>query len=88
MEKENNQKIDLKSLFVHIEWVIIMVTLIGGFLMIDNKIDQNNIYANQRIDQVNARTDQLYQMWSDMQKEISDTQKEIKDLYISNKNKG
>jgi hypothetical protein len=45
-----------------IGWVTLMVTLIGGFVMLDSKID--------RLSELQcARTDKLYEMFIDLVKE-------------------
>lgn len=41
-----------KNMFVHFEFVIMMVTLIGGFYLIDVKIERQG-----------ERTDKLYEMF-------------------------
>lgn len=42
----------------HVEWVILLFTLIGGFYMIDGKIERQS-----------SRTDRLYEMFIDLIKE-------------------
>lgn len=55
--------------FVHAEWVVVLVTLLGGFYALDgkmeqrftyldSKIEQQALYTNTRIDQANSRIDQ------------------------------
>jgi hypothetical protein len=41
-----------KNWFVHVEWVVVLVTLLGGFYMLDGKIERQG-----------ARTDRLYEMY-------------------------
>jgi hypothetical protein len=48
-----------KNWFVHVEWVVVLVTLLGGFYLLDGKIERQG-----------ARTDRLYEMYVDTQKEI------------------
>lgn len=48
-----------KNWFVHIEWVVVLVTLLGGFYLLDGKIERQG-----------QRTDRLYEMWCETQKEI------------------
>lgn len=55
--------------FIHVELVIVLITIIGGFYMIDNKIENHCSMLTARIDQVNSRTDQLYTMFIDLVKE-------------------
>lgn len=43
----------------HIEWAVLLFTLIGGFYMLDGKIERQS-----------QRTDRLYEMYCDTQKEI------------------
>lgn len=51
MENRNNW-------FVHVEWVVVLVTLLGGFYLIDGKIERQG-----------QRTDRLYEMFIDLIKE-------------------
>ena len=51
MENKNNW-------FVHIEWVVVLVTLLGGFYLLDGKIERQG-----------QRTDRLYEMFIDLLKE-------------------
>jgi len=44
--------------FVHIEWVVVLVTLLGGFYLLDGKIERQG-----------ERTDRLYEMFIDLIKE-------------------
>lgn len=53
---------EYKNWFIHVEWVVMLVTLIGGFYMIDNKIDRH-------MELQCARTDRLYEMFIDLIKE-------------------
>jgi len=48
-----------KNWFVHVEWVVVLVTLLVGFYLLDGKIERQG-----------ARTDRLYEMYVDTQKEI------------------
>lgn len=58
-----------KGLFFHLEMIVLFLTLIGGFYMLDNKIESQCGIQTARVDQVNARTDQLYQMFIELLKE-------------------
>jgi len=49
---------NVSSKFVHFEFVVILVTLIGGFYLLDAKIERQG-----------ARTDRLYEMFVDLLKE-------------------
>ncbi len=50
-----------KNWFAHIEWVVVMITLLGGFYTLDGKIERQG-----------ARTDRLYEMFCDLQKQMKD----------------
>lgn len=53
-----NKMNDTKNWFVHVEWVVVLVTLLGGFYMLDGKIERQA-----------ERTDRLYEMFIDLLKE-------------------
>lgn len=44
-----------RSWFVHLEFVVILVTIIGGFVMLESKLDRQS-----------ERTDTLYVMFIDL----------------------
>ena len=50
-----------KNWFVHVEWVVVLVTLLGGFYLLDGKIERQG-----------SRTDRLYEMYCDVQKQMKD----------------
>ena len=47
-----------KNWFIHVEWVVVLVTLLGGFYLLDGKIERQG-----------ERTDRLYEMFIDLIKE-------------------
>jgi hypothetical protein len=47
-----------KNWFVHVEWVVVLITLLGGFYLLDGKIERQG-----------SRTDRLYEMFIDLLKE-------------------
>lgn len=48
-----------RNWFVHVEWAVVLVTLLGGFYMLDGKIERQG-----------SRVDRLYEMYCDMQREM------------------
>lgn len=54
-----------KNWFVHVEWVVVLVTLLGGFYLLDGKIERSTLAQS-------ARTDRLYEMYCDVQKQMKD----------------
>lgn len=50
---------------IHAEFIVIFITLLGGYFMIEQQISTQTA----RIDQINTRTDLLYQMFIDVIKE-------------------
>lgn len=54
MEPMTNQK----HWTTHVEFVVLLVTLIGGFYLLDGKVERQG-----------ARTDKLYEMFIDLLKE-------------------
>ena len=53
------------SWFIHVEWVVLLLTLLGGFYMLDNKIERNTAALS-------ARSDRLYEMFIQVHDEIKD----------------
>lgn len=49
---------DSKHWTTHVEFVVLLVTLIGGFYLLDGKIERQS-----------SRTDRLYEMFIDLLKE-------------------
>jgi hypothetical protein len=47
-----------KNWFVHVEWVVVLITLLGGFYLLDGKIERQG-----------ATTDRLYEMFIDLLKD-------------------
>lgn len=62
-----------KNWFVHVEWVVVLVTLLGGFYLLDGKIERQG-----------ARTDRLYELYcearDDSNKKWAETLIEIKNI--------
>jgi hypothetical protein len=67
MEKMDNSK----HWTTHVEFMVLLVTLVGGFYTLDGKIERSTT-------QQSARTDRLYEMYCEIQKEIRDLYKEKK----------
>ena len=44
--------------FIHVEWVVLLITLLGGFYLLDGKIERQG-----------QRTDRLYEMFIDLLKD-------------------
>ncbi len=63
MEKNVEEKKENMSIwFIHLEFVILLITLIGGVYLLDGKIERQNQTQC-------ARTDRLYEMFIDLLKE-------------------
>lgn len=64
-----------KDWFVHIEWVVVLITLLGGFYTLDSKIERQG-----------HRCDKLYEIWVENSKEIQrsreDSNKKWEELLI------
>ena len=56
---------ETKNWMVHVEFLVLLVTLIGGFYLLDGKIERQSV-----------RTDQLYSVWCETTKQLSDYRKE------------
>lgn len=66
-----------QSWSIHAEFVILLVTLIGGFYLLDGKIERQG-------ERQGARTDRLYEMFCSVQSQMKDELIEIrKDMYES-----
>lgn len=63
-----------KNWFVHVEWVVVLVTLLGGFYLLDGKIERQG-----------ARTDRLYEMFCEVQKQWAQDSNNMKDEIINMK---
>lgn len=66
----------MKDWKMHIEFFILMITMLGGFYTIDSKIERQIFATHERIDRTNdridhqcERTDKLYEMFVDLLKE-------------------
>jgi len=57
-----------KNWGTHAEFLITLLTLLGGFYMLDSKIDR----AGEKTAQQSARTDKVYEMFVEMQKELKE----------------
>lgn len=69
-----------QSWSIHAEFVILLVTLIGGFYLLDGKIERQG-------ERQGERTDKLYEMFCSLQSQMKDEIIEIrKDMYESRRN--
>jgi len=55
-----------KNWFVHVEWVVVLVTLLGGFYLLDGKIERVGERLDRHQEAQAARTDRLYEMFIDL----------------------
>lgn len=66
MEKEENKDEKSRSTIIgfkqHMDTAVVLVTLIGGFYLIDGKIERQSVTQSQR-------TDRLYEMFIELVKE-------------------
>ena len=60
---------ETKHWTIHAEFVILLVTLLGGFYLLDGKIERTTDAQSSRIAAQAARTDRLYEMFIDLVKE-------------------
>jgi hypothetical protein len=54
-----------KNFTGHVEFVVLLITLIGGFYLLDGKIERQS-------ERQSERTDKLYEMFIQVQNEIKD----------------
>jgi hypothetical protein len=59
-----------KNWFSHVEWAVLLVTLLGGFYMLDGKIERQG-----------QRTDRLYEMFCDIQQQFKDEMLKMNDRH-------
>ncbi len=76
---EDSQKIDKNIVMQHVEWAVLMITILGAVYTMDGKVER-------QIATQSARTDKLYEMYCEIRDDNNrmwiETQKEIKDLYV------
>ena len=53
------RKMESKNWFIHVEWAVLLMTFLGGFYILDSKIEKQS-----------SRTDRLYEMFCDLQNQI------------------
>lgn len=58
-----------RNWFVHVEWVVVLITLLGGFYLIDGKIERQGERTDRICEMHTARSDRLYEMFIDLLKE-------------------
>ena len=58
-----------RNWFVHVEWVIVLVTLLGGFYTLDTKIENRTSEMRTDLSNQCARIDRLYEMFYELFKE-------------------
>lgn len=57
---------EAKNWFVHVEWVVVLVTLLGGFYLLDGKIERQG-----------QHTDRLYEMYCESNKQWAEARAEF-----------
>jgi hypothetical protein len=67
-----------KNWAIHGEFVVILITLIGGFYLLDGKIERQVERTDRLFESSCQRTDKLYEMYVE-------TQKELKNIYMTRK---
>lgn len=67
--------IDRFSIAHHVEWLILMITLIGGVYVMDSKIER-------QIAEQSARTDRLYEMFTEVREEQSARTDKLYQMFI------
>jgi hypothetical protein len=75
---------------IHAEFVILMITLIGGFYLLGSRIDATNYRLDQHMDSTNTRFDQFMLAWKE---ESTGFHEAMKDFHgrlcsIEERNKG
>lgn len=57
--------------FVHVEWVVVLVTLLGGFYLLDGKIERSHERIDTMASQQAERSDRLYEMFIQMNTRVA-----------------
>jgi len=55
--------------FIHVEWAVMLITLLGGFYMIQGNISSLECRMDARMISQEQRTDRLYEMFITIVKE-------------------
>lgn len=65
-----------RNWFIHVEWAVMLITLLGGFYTLDAKIERQGQRTDRLLEMFcegmrlqSERTDALYQMFIDLVKE-------------------
>lgn len=74
---ENNSNENAGKWINHIEWLVLFITLLGGFYAVDGRIDTLNSRidnaissTNSRQDAINTRFDQFLNAWKEEAKDF------------------
>lgn len=66
--------------FVHVEWVTVFITLLGGFFMLDSKIETQNARTDRLYDMFVDNQTRMHELLNEMKKENQDRQNESQNL--------
>lgn len=67
-----------KNWTTHAEFLVLLITLLGGFYMLDGKIERQLIMLDGRILQQASRTDRLYEMFVENQRDFHQEMKNLR----------
>jgi hypothetical protein len=65
-----------KNWFIHVEWVVVLITILGGFYTIDAKIERQSSRVDMVMQECTSRNDRLYEMFIQLIKENNSSRKE------------
>ena len=67
---------------IHVEWAVVLITLIGGFYMIDSKIDNHSMHLDNKIMCLDNKIDQnIMHINNRMDQFMIEWKNEVKDFH-------
>lgn len=67
-----------KNWTTHAEFLVLLITLLGGFYMLDGKIERQLVMLDGKILQQASRSDRLYEMFVENQRDFHQEMKNLR----------
>ena len=58
-----------REIIHHLEWFTVLATILGGFFLLSNRMDNMDQRSHDMMQKQSERTDRLYEMFVDLLKE-------------------